>query len=137
MLLRLGFSQMVAHKLVDDKGIDTLWTLASLFDEDITTICDVIKRPGGLVSSKMPDRMDQISILAVKNLKHAAFIFKGMEHFSKPYGIQPINGTSMLKYQHQWELEKEKPDDMEAPKVDKNSWANTMEKIVLHLKLVR
>ena len=56
MFLRLGFSQTVAMKLVDDQGIVSLWTLASLSDEDIAAICDVIRRPGGLVSGKMPDR---------------------------------------------------------------------------------
>ena len=43
MLLRLGFSQLVARKLVDDKG-----TLASLSDENIANICDLIQRPGGI-----------------------------------------------------------------------------------------
>ena len=56
MFLGLGFIQTVAMKLVDDQWIDSPWTLASLFDEDIATICNAIRRPGGLVSSKIPDR---------------------------------------------------------------------------------
>ena len=51
--LRLGFPQ----------------TLASLSDEDITMIWDVIRRPSGLVSDKMLDRGNQISVLAAKHLK--------------------------------------------------------------------
>ena len=67
MFLRIGFSQTVAMKLVGDQGIDSPLILASLSDEDITTICNVIRRPGGLVSRKLPDRGIQISILVVKN----------------------------------------------------------------------
>ena len=68
MFLRLGFSHTVAMKLVDDQGIDFPWTLASLSDKDIAAICNVIRRPHGLVSGKMPDRGDQISILATRIL---------------------------------------------------------------------
>ena len=56
MFLRLGFGQAVVLKLVDDQGINSPWTLASLSDEDIEAICDVIHRPNGLVSGKTPGR---------------------------------------------------------------------------------
>ena len=55
VFLRLGFSQTVAQMLMGDQRIDTL---ASLFDEDISTICDVIRRHGRLVSREMPDRRE-------------------------------------------------------------------------------
>ena len=87
MLLRLGFSQTVAMKLVDEQGIDSPWTLDSLSDEDIAATCNMIGRPGGLVSGMTPDRGNQISILAVKNLKLAAFMFKTRENCSKAYNI--------------------------------------------------
>ena len=73
------FSQTVAMKLVDDQGIDSLQTSASLFDENIATICHVIKRPGGSVSRKTSDKGNQICILAAKNLKLTAFMFKAIE----------------------------------------------------------
>ena len=46
MYLRLSFSQAVMLKLVDDQGIDSSSTLASLSDENNAAICDVICRPG-------------------------------------------------------------------------------------------
>ena len=45
MFLRLGFIQIMAMKLVDDRRIDSLWTLTSLSDEEIAIICNVIRRP--------------------------------------------------------------------------------------------
>ena len=119
MFFRLGFSQAVVLKLVDYQGIDSPQTLASLSDEEITEIFDIIYRPGGLVSRKTPDRGDKSSVLTMKNLKLLAFMFKTMEHCSKDYWIKDINSTSVLHYQHQWELEQKKTDNIEAPKVDK------------------
>ena len=120
---------------MDDQQIDSPWTLASLSNEDIAATCDMIGRPGGLVSGMTPDRGNQISILAVKKLKLAAFMFKMMKNCSKAYDIGCFNSTCVLNYQLQWELEQKKTDDAEAPKVDKNNWAKTMENIVLHLNL--
>ena len=118
MFLRLGFSQAVVLKLVDDPGIDSPQTLASFFDEDIIAICVMIYRPGGLVSEKTPDTGNQISVLAMRNLKLAAFMLNTMEHCSNGYRIQDINSTSVLYYQYQWELEQEKSDYIKVLKVD-------------------
>ena len=138
MLLRLGFSQALVLKLVADQGIDSSYTLASLSDEDITNICNMIQWPGGLASSrKAPNRWDQISVLAAKNLKLLMFMFKMMEHCSQDYVVRNINSTSVLHYQHQWKQEQKKTDNVKVPKVDKNNWAKPMEHIVLHIKLVR
>ena len=52
MFLRLGFSQAAVLMLVEDQGMNSPWTLASFSDEDITIICDMIYRPGGLVNRR-------------------------------------------------------------------------------------
>ena len=64
-------------------------------------------------------------------------MLKMMERCFKAYNIGCDNNTSVLQYQHQWELEQKKADDTEALKVDKNNWAKTLENILLHLGLVR
>ena len=95
MFHRLGFSQVVTKKLVEDQGIYSQQTLANLFEEDI---CDVIGRHCGLVDSKMPDRWNQISLLAAKNLKFGVFVFKSMECCSKPYDMKHVNSKEVLEY---------------------------------------
>ena len=137
MFFNLGFSQVVAEKLVYDQGIDSPWILASLSDKNITVICDVIRRCGELVGSKTPDRENQISVLAAKALKLAAFMLKMLENCSRAYDIRCINSTSLLMYQHQWELKQKKSDNLKEPKVGKNNWAKTTENIVLHIKLIK
>ena len=47
IFFRLESSQTVALKLMEDQGIDSPWILSSLSDKDMTTICNVIRRPGG------------------------------------------------------------------------------------------
>ena len=79
LFLTLDFSQTVAQKLMEDQGIDSPLSLASLFDEDITAICDVMRRPGGQVGGRTPDRREQISILMAKNIKLTEFIFNLIE----------------------------------------------------------
>ena len=85
----------------------------------------------------MPDRVNQISIVATKNLKLIVFIFKMLECCSKPYNMFCVNSRAVIVYQHLWELEQNQGDDFEVPIIDKNKWAKTMEYVVHHLKLVR
>ena len=116
---------MVAEKqlVVDQDRI-----LASLFDDVIIAICDIIRRPGGLVSGRMPDK---------EAPQACQLMFKMIECWSKPYDIHNVISRKVLKYQHQWDLEQKKTDDLNVPTVDKSNWAETMEAIVLHLKLVK
>ena len=65
--VQLLFSQMVVEKLVQDQRVDFPRTLASLSYENITAICYIIRRPGGLVSRRMPDRENEIFVLLAKN----------------------------------------------------------------------
>ena len=60
----------------------------------------MIKRLGDLVSGKMPDKENQISILVAKNLKLAVFMFKSMECCSKAYDTKHVSSTPVLKYQY-------------------------------------
>ena len=81
--------------------------------------------------------MNQISLLVAKNLKFVALMFNLMKHCFKPYDIYNIHSRSVLQYQHQWELEQKKTDDLNVPKLDKSNWTKTMKAIVLYLRLLR
>ena len=75
--------------------------------------------------------------MVAKNLKLTVFIFKSMEHCSKPYDVKLVNNGAVLEHQHQWKLEQKKIDSPKVLEVDKNNGAKTMENIVLYLKLLR
>ena len=102
-------------KIKDDQEIDSPWTLASFSVEDITAIFDAIRRTDCLVSGKIPDKGNQISILAVKNLKLVAFMLKWWNAASKH-----VDSTSVLQYQHQREMLKKKTNDTNASNIDNN-----------------
>ena len=82
---------MVDRRIVEDQGIDFPRTLASQTDNNITAICDVIRRPGRLVSERMPDRENQIFVPVEKNLELTVFMFKTMEHCLKPSDIYLVH----------------------------------------------
>ena len=96
MFLRLCFSQTVVRKLEEDQELDSPWTLASLSDEGISTIYEVICRFNGLVSGKTVDKGNQITVLPMKNPKLVVLMFNTMEHCSRDYKIRHENSTSML-----------------------------------------
>ena len=76
IFIRLLFSQMMAEKLVLDQGMASLKTLVSLSDDNITVLFDITKWPVDVVSGRMIDRENEISIQAAKNLKLSWFMFK-------------------------------------------------------------
>ena len=61
MFVSLIFSQTVAKKLLEEKGTDFPDTLANLSGDDITSICNVILRSGGLVTRRIPDKGNETS----------------------------------------------------------------------------
>ena len=82
---QLDFSQMMTQKPVEDQGIDSPWTMARFSDTDISEICEVIRRPGGLASGKIPNMRNQISVLVAKNLKpamlqHDRMLLQALQH---------------------------------------------------------
>ena len=61
--MRLLLSKPLTKSLVEDQEIDFPRTLASFSDNNITAICDIIGRCGGLVSQRMLEMEGQISVL--------------------------------------------------------------------------
>ena len=96
MFVWLLFSQRIAKKLVDDQEIDSPNTLASISNNDIVTICDIIRRHGGFISGKTLDTGDQIYVLVTKNLKFPPFMFNIMECCSKLYDIHHVTSRKVL-----------------------------------------
>ena len=96
---RLLFSQTSTQELVEDQGADSPRALASLSDDNITAICDLIRKSGSIVSGKMTNMGNQIFTLA-KNLKLTMLMFKTIECCSKPYDVNHVNSRNMLAYQH-------------------------------------
>ena len=100
-----------AEKLMEDQGMYSHEALASPSNDEITASCVMIGRPSSLFSGRTLNGGKTISILVVKNIKLAVFMFKTRECCSKPYDIYCVHSRSVLKYQFQWDLEQKKTDD--------------------------
>ena len=100
-------------------------------------ICNVIKRPGGLVSRRIFDWKRQILVLLAKNLILAAVAFQKMKCSSKSYHIWRIINNKGLKLQHQWELKSRKTEHLEIFKVGKTNGVKSIVVTELYLNHVR
>ena len=48
-MTRIGFTAAGAIAIVDDQGLDTLAEIQLLTDDEIESLCRVVRRPGGMV----------------------------------------------------------------------------------------
>ena len=75
MYIWLEFSHKAAKLLVREQGLDNLDTMRFLTDKNLDDICNVVRKPGSKNANGMPDREQQVSVIAQENLKLAAFLF--------------------------------------------------------------
>ena len=75
MLQRFGFTVDASHRVADagHQGLNQLADFAELTDEDVTSICYNVRRPGGTVDdghgNQVQDRGQNISFLAEQKFK--------------------------------------------------------------------
>ena len=75
MYIWLGFSPKAAKLLVRGQGLDSLERLRVLTDKNVDDICNVVRKPGGKNANRMPNRGQQVSVIAQENLNLAVFLF--------------------------------------------------------------
>ena len=73
--IRLGLSLKAAKLLVRKQGLDGPERLRALTDKNVDNICNVARKPGGKNANGMPNRGQQVSVIAQENLKIATFLF--------------------------------------------------------------
>ncbi len=49
VMTRIGFSEAAAQALVEEQGMDSLEEVKLLSDDEIQSLCKVIRRPGGTI----------------------------------------------------------------------------------------
>ena len=61
--------------LIREQGLDSPERLQVLIDKNVDDMCDVIRKPSGKNANGMPNRGQQVSVMAQENLKLAVFLF--------------------------------------------------------------
>ena len=71
----LGLSLKAARLHIKEQGLNSHERLRVLPDKNINDICNVMRKLGNKNVNRMPNRGQQVSIIAQENLKLAAFLF--------------------------------------------------------------
>ena len=75
MYLELGFSSEAARLLTIEHGLDSHYRPRVLADKNVDNIWNVVRKQGSKICNGMPNREQQVSVIAQKNIKLAAFLF--------------------------------------------------------------
>ena len=75
MYLQLRLSPEAARLLIIEQRLGSPERLRVLRDKNVDDICNVMRKPGGKNADGMPDRGQQVSLIAQENLKLAVFLF--------------------------------------------------------------
>ena len=129
MYMQLGFSPKAARLLVREQEIDSPDKLRVLTEKDADDICNVIRKPGGKNADRLPNRGQQVSVIAQANLKLAAFLFP---HKCRCIFHQEVTGVSedtvhLLAGKKRLEDNNKNTDVL--PKVNNTNMAELMEAI--------
>jgi hypothetical protein len=69
-LQRIGLTNAASEYLTDEQGMDNLNEFRILTDDEVETLCKVLRRPGGTIGNPpVPHPGFPVSIRAEKNLK--------------------------------------------------------------------
>ena len=61
--------------LIKEQGLDSPKRLQVLTDKNVDNICNVMRKPCDKNANGMPNRGQQVSVIAKENLKLTAFLF--------------------------------------------------------------
>ena len=75
MYLWLGCSPKASKLLIREQGLDSPGRLRVLTNKNVNDICNVMREPGGKNANGMPNRGQQVSVIAQENLMLATFLF--------------------------------------------------------------
>ena len=137
-LVRLGMSNAAAQFITNDQGMDSLVELALLTDEEVESLCKVVRCPGGTIPNpnaaapgepaNIRNPGNSVSMVAENNLKLCCYYLRFQNRTSRTVAAADIDRDPVraLKEHKLWE---EKHEDVEAPEINPRDWPRTIEAI--------
>ncbi len=138
-MVRIGFTEMAAQALVDEQGMDTLEEIKLLTDDEIESLCKVIRRPGGMIpappggaaggAAKIPNPGVPVNQRAEGHLKLLAFYLRHQARISRTVTVAQVTLEAIRTVRELREFEStyKNPDDL--PTINAKDWPKTMEAI--------
>ena len=114
-LTRLGFSAKVDGFITNDQGLDTLYELKILTNDEIESLCKVFWRPGGTIPNSnagdlgkpatLSNPGEQVLLRAELDLKLACYYLRFKDQTSRVVGSPEINLVNFreLRNHRDWE----------------------------------
>ena len=96
---------------------------------NVDDICNVVRTPGGKNANGMSNRVQQVSVIAQKNLKLAIFLLHHRWRCTLDWQITGVNEDTVHLMTSQKKLRDEYKDLNMLPKINKTDMAGTMEAI--------
>ena len=75
MYIWLGFSPKAAKLLIREQGLDSPEILRVLVDKNVNDNCNFMRKPGNKNANVMPDKGQQVSVIAQESMKLAIILF--------------------------------------------------------------
>ena len=131
-LTRMGFSAAAAAVATGREGMNTLEEYFILTDEEVESLCRVIRKPGGDEGGEV------VALRAENNLKLMCFYIRYMKYTSRPLVVTDLTLTNVrgLRPHKVWQEECEAPEQKEMEFSHKTNWPMTIEAMEEHLKSV-
>ena len=138
VMVRMGFTNEGAAAVVnpEGQGVDSIENLRLMTDNDVESLCAVIRRPGGTIAdgqgNQVPNRGVNISILAEKKLKLAVYFVKHKKRCSEDVDFAQITLANVQALQSLYDQEKAHKDPEAADGndlIDKRDWHKSFENL--------
>jgi hypothetical protein len=138
MFGRLGVGHNACISIVDEQDIDSLEELQVLKDSEVTNLCKVVRRPGGMVDGPagrpaVPDHGEMISLRAENNIKLACFWLRHRIRVGRATTVASVTLAEIRAVRDLRDNE-EKYEALAKPVINDKDWPRTMEAVEEWLK---
>jgi hypothetical protein len=144
LLVHLKFSVPAAAAIVHEQGIDSLEEFKLLTDEDIESLCKVVRRPGGSVINPdahiagqpgmIRDGGESISMLAEGNLKLCSFYLRHLHCVGRTTDYANVTLVKVRTMSQLKKYEKDNSDPTVEPAIDTKDWSRNLESLEEYLR---
>ena len=140
MYARIGFTAAAAQVIVDEQGLDSLDEVKLLTDDEIESLCKVIRRPGGSIpgaagAAPVANHGTPVNLRAENHLKLLAFYLRHQDRISRQVEVANITLDTIraIRELREFESSYSTPKDTTAPVINAKDWPKTMEAIQEYL----
>lgn len=143
LLTRLQFTNEAAASIVNEQMMRDLAQFALLTDDEVTNLCKVTRRPGGLLPNPNANAPGQppmitnpgvsVSLVAENNLKLACYWLRFKERTSRVVTPEMVTLDS-IQTMRRFKLWEEQHRDVDPPEINVRDWPRTIEAIQEYLR---